>query len=116
MSSLKIGKNFSNTSGTSTVVQIFPPTANVHGAILRTVVLFAAPTSSGTAHAWLFADTAAPATPGDGTKRMIAQCSANTLCNVVNLPNQLEIPAGLGVWVGYNLSAAAEITWDYVDI
>ncbi|WDZ98337.1 hypothetical protein Herbaro_11260 [Herbaspirillum sp. WKF16] len=116
MSRVKVGKYFLNSDGVNPVVQVIAPATNTQGAILRTIFMFAGP-STGLAAAFLYADTSAPSVAGDASKRLIAQVNAlGNTTNGIIVPYEIEVPAGLGVWIGQQLGGRVELTWDLISV
>jgi hypothetical protein len=114
MSRVKIGKHYIANGGTNTIQQIIAPTDNVHGAILRTICLGSANTSL--AQVSIYADVNAPTVPGDPNCRMIVMVSQPQFITVI-VPYEIEVPAGLGVWIGFvQGKGQSNITYDLVDI
>ena len=105
-----VGQLFAGVSpAADSVVQLVAPGSNLNGIILRTATV--AVNSGGT---FLFADTSAPASATDFTKRVVLQISS-TVGESATLPNPLFLFAGMGVWVSTNSDGAdAFITYDLV--
>lgn len=107
---IPIGKFFSNGSATvGQVVQIVAPATNVNGLYLRTAQLQVWSTNSGVA---VFASPTAPANCCDASTRNIFEMASGVGGVSQNLPNQLFIPAGMGIWIGANGSVGWELTYD----
>jgi hypothetical protein len=114
MSRVKIGKHFFPGTGNNNVLQIIAPAANIHGVILRTISLGSGTT--GLAQVALYADVTAPVAPGDGNCRQIAVVNVPNFTSFI-VPYEIEVPAGLGVWVGFpNSTGQIQMTYDFVDI
>lgn len=116
MSRVKIGKHwFPAGGGQNSVVQLVAPTDNKQGVILRTISLGNG--GAGQAQVVIYADTHAPAAPGDGNTRQIAVYnSPNGFFTSLIVPYEIEVPAGLGIWLGFTGAAQAQLTYDFIDV
>lgn len=91
------GFGISASGGVQTVIT---PAANVNGIIIRTLQ---AQSSAGNSNT-VFADTAAPATYNDSTKRIIFMASDGS---INNLAKAIKIPPGCGLFVACNSASGA---------
>lgn len=111
-----IGSQFSvNQYSSSTTYEIVAPSANTTGIRIKTLYMYV---NTGGACA-LYADTAAPSSAVDKTKRPVAFVSSTNIANNVTnfaLPYPLFVPAGLGIWFTGTISGASStgysITYD----
>lgn len=113
MSKVTIGKHwFPAGGGQNSVVQLVAPADNKQGVILRTISLGNG--GLGQAQVAIYADTHAPASPGDGNTRQIAVYNSADFTSLI-VPYEIEVPAGLGIWLGFTGSAQAQLTYDFID-
>lgn len=116
MTRVKAGKNHFPGIAVNTVVQVVAPADNTQGVILRTIALSSGG-AGGTAQISVFADLTAPSTPSDTTRKRVAVYSApmGTFISIT-IPYEIEVSAGLGIWVGFNGSGQAYMTYDFINV
>jgi hypothetical protein len=116
MTRVKVGKHYFPGIAVNTVLQVVAPIDNKQGVILRTISLSSGG-AGGTAQISIYADLTAPPAPNDTTHRQIAVYSApmGTFISIT-IPYEIEVPAGLGIWVGFYGSGQATMTYDFVDV
>jgi hypothetical protein len=117
MSRVKVGKYFfKQGGGINTVLPIIAPADNKQGVILRTITLGSGGGST-ISQTVLYANAVAPVAPGDPNCRSIAvfNASGNTFVSTI-VPYEIEVPAGLGVWLGCGGNCQAQITYDFIDV
>lgn len=86
-----LGASFAESFNVSNAaIQLINPASNINGLILWCAGLC----TLNPPYSTLFADTAAPASPTDATKRAILVCTAGA----VQLSTPRYIPPGVGVW------------------
>jgi hypothetical protein len=95
-----VGQLFFGAGVSGGVMPVIPPSANLHGLIIRTLTVVVA---GGGVN--VFADTSAPSGATDFTKRIIFEY-ANTNNDSATLPYELYLYPGLGLWTGSSASAA----------
>lgn len=116
MTRVKIGKHYFPGGGVNTVLQVVAPADNKQGVILRTISLGSGG-AGGIAQVAVYADLTAPSAPGDATRRQIAVYNTPMGTFVsMTIPYEIEVPAGLGIWVAYSGSGQSTMTYDFIDV
>ncbi|MHC8493634.1 hypothetical protein ACTU44_13105 [Thalassospira sp. SM2505] len=101
-----VGESFLVATGFTTALEVISPASNVAGVIVRTCYLYPA-----TGEAALFADTAAPSTYNDATKRKFHAGGGAVGSGDIKLP--IFIKPGDGLYlIGTDASGRAALTWD----
>lgn len=106
-----IGRQFYHGLASAGVTQIVAPNQNLTGLVLRTLSV----NLNGNSLV-VFADTTAPSSAGDYTRRPIfaAATGSGVTSNGV-LPFPLYIYPGLGLWIGLSAGAGIGLTYDFVE-
>jgi len=128
---VQVGTNFYNNSTTpgDNITEIFAPTDNANGVLIRTLTISAQWSSTDDNQAtatYVYADTSAPSSVYDTTKRMIFWVlspynNSTGYQFATSLPYPVALPSGYGLWIttqGGPTTTTAEstvaITWDDV--
>jgi hypothetical protein len=98
----KIGHLFLNASSNSSVTTLVTPATNTAGIEIATMSVFAQ------GSAVIYADTSAPSSSTDATKRAIYSVSVSTQ----TLPFALSVPPGIGLYLASNQPGSVSLTYD----
>jgi hypothetical protein len=134
-----VGLNFFNNNiglgeGGTSITEIIAPTDNVNGLLIRTLTLTAQWKFSTTDYegsvTYVYADTSAPSSVYDTTKRMIwfVMSPYNNLAPTAyqwggTMPYPVALPSGYGLWIACSGGPTTDtsettvaMTWDYVTL
>lgn len=121
INAVKVGQLFANVfPGPGVITTIVSPSQNLFGLVIRTLTIVVDSNAAAgvTTGVNIFADTDAPATTTDFTKRVIFQRSTIGTSDVsATLPYELYLYPRMGIWLGSSARAAnAFITYDLVSM
>jgi len=105
-----MGRQFCALALNNQVGEIVNPAANENGLVIRTCSF--SQMSNTAAGAQLYADVEPPASFGDGSKRLVFLAVAPP---PVQLPYQLYVPPGHGLWFATNAPASINLSYDFLE-